>query len=137
MQCQKINAKKDWKEVASFDLLDGDSGTVLYYSKMGLEKLVHTNFGETGKLISEYYLVNNQLSFVFEQHHRYNYPPSMKEYDPKKTEIDETRAYFENGVLFHETDNKDCGSLFDSDHIKAENKRIKEEFQRVLDLVAN
>ncbi len=132
---QKINSKKDWKEIASFDLLDGDSETVLYYSKIGLEKLVQTNFGEIGKLITEYYFVNNKLSFVFEQQYHYNYQPSMKEYDPKKTDIDESRNYFKNDMLFHQTNNKDCESPFASDYIIDEDKRIKEEYQRVLDLV--
>jgi hypothetical protein len=137
LQCRKIDIKKVWKEVASFDLLDGDSGTVLYYSKIGLEKLVHTNFGETRKLITEYYLLDGQLSFVFEKFIIYNFNPAMKEYDPKKSDIDETRDYFEKGNLFHKINNKDCRSLFASDYIVAEDKRIKEEFQRVIDLVTH
>jgi hypothetical protein len=130
----KINAKKDWKKVLSLDLLDGDSGSVFYYSKNGLEKLIHTNFGESGKLITEYYLLSGKLSFVSEREFRYNYPAMTKEYDPKKTNIEHTKYYFENGKAFDVVSDQDCGSPFASDFVTAESKRLNEEFNRILKL---
>jgi hypothetical protein len=133
----KINAKKDWKKILSLDLLDGDSGSVFYYSKNGLEKLIHTNFAESGKLITEYYLLGGKLSFVSEREFRYNYPAMTKEYDPKKTKVEHTKYYFENGKTFDVVSDQDCGSPFASDFVTAESKRLNEEFNRIVMLKEN
>jgi hypothetical protein len=133
----RINAKKDWKKVITLDLLDGDSKTVFYYAKNGLEKLIHTNFGEQGKRITEYYLLNSKISFVSEREFRYNYPVTMKEFDAKKTNVDHTKYYFEDDTVFDVLSDQDCGSPFANDFITAESKRLNEEFNRIVMLKDN
>jgi hypothetical protein len=142
----KINTKKDWTKIDSLSLIDGDSNTILFYSKKGLEKLIHTNFGESGKIIIEYYLLNGKLSFVLEQLHHYNMPyvvdsivkvdnPTIEEiYDPKKTKIEEDRSYFINEKLIHQINNEDCGSPFAKSYLITEEKRLKTEYKRILKL---
>jgi hypothetical protein len=130
----RINAKKYWKKVDKVDLLDGDSKSLFYYSKNGLEKLVHNNFGESGKLITEYYLLNGKLSFVSGREFRYNCHPAMKEFDEKKTNVEQTKYYFENGKIFDVTSDQDCGSPFAGDFVAAENKRLNEDFNRIVKL---
>ncbi|WP_395073995.1 hypothetical protein [Flavobacterium sp.] len=131
---KRIDAKKDWKKVDTLNLIDGDSQSIFYYSKNGLEKLIHTNFGESGKSITEYYLLKSKLSFVSEREFRYNYPAMTKEYDPKKTNVEHTKYYFENGNIFDVVSDQDCGSPFASDFVTAENIRLKEEFERIVKL---
>ncbi len=143
---KKINTKNDWTKIDSLSLIDGDSNTILFYSKKGLEKLIHTNFGESGKIITEYYLLNGKLSFVLEQLHHYNMPyivdsivkadnPVIEEvFDPKKTTIEEDRSYFTNEKLIHQISNQDCGSSFAKSYLIAEGKRLKTEYKRILKL---
>lgn len=133
----RINAKKDWKKVDSLDLLEGDSQSVFYYSNKGLEKLVHTNFGEYGKKIVEYYVLNNNISFVSERELKYNSNATLKEFDSKKTTLEQTKYYFQNDTLFDIVSNQDCGSRFADDFVTAENKRIHEDFDRILKLKNN
>jgi hypothetical protein len=136
---RRINNQKNWTKIDSASLIDGDSNTQLFYSKKGLEKLIHTIYGETGQWIAEYYFLNHQLSFVLEQAHRYNMPPMITKldpvnypeitelFDPKKTRITEVRSYFSKGKLIHQVDSESNTKV----NLIAEEKRINAEFKRV------
>jgi hypothetical protein len=135
----RINSQKKWTKIDSLSLIDGDSFTQLFYTKKVLEKLIHTNYGETGKRIAEYYFLNHQLSFVLEQEQRYNmtpmitkldlvnYPEITELFDPKKTRITEVRSYFSKEKLIHQSDSKEDKKA----NLIAEEKRIKAEYKRI------
>jgi hypothetical protein len=135
----RINSQKNWTKIDSLSLIDGDSFTQLFYTKKVLEKFIHTNYGETGKRIAEYYFLNQQLSFVLEQEQRYNmtpmitkldpvnYPEITELFDPKKTSITEVRSYFSKGKLIRQDARypKKINLITEEKNIKEEYKRVK------------
>ncbi|MBS1915199.1 MAG: hypothetical protein JST87_02920 [Bacteroidetes bacterium] len=141
---KRINSTVKWTKKIKKDLWISTEGgdAVYYYSGNKIEKITARVFGEMGQSLTEYYLLNGQLSFVFEKEYHYNRPfyydsALAKEnndtaYDDKETEIIETRSYFENGKLIHQLNNQDCGSPFSDAYLKEEQKRIKEEYKEIL-----
>ena len=73
-----------------------EGGVIEYYSKNGeLKKIVTKYYGEGGKSITEYYVKNNNVYFVYSVDYHYNAPSYIdKTFDKKKTEIKEKRYYF-------------------------------------------
>ena len=139
---KRINTINKWSSVISKNLLESIEGgeAKFYYSGGELEKIITRHFGETFQFLTEYYLLNGKLSFVFEKEYKYNrhfYFDSLavkdsddKEiYDFKKSEVIETRGYFENEKLIHQINNQDCGSPFTEDYLKEEQNRITESYQ--------
>jgi|GEM_PF-3016005 len=67
-------------------------------------------YGESGKVIEEYYLRNRQLIFVYSVRYQYNVPFYLtpersseigsEAFDSKKTTVHEDRYYFDNHKLF-------------------------------------
>lgn len=142
---KRINSITNWTSIDTEELSESTEGgeAKFYYQNGQLEKIVVRHYGETFQLLTEYYLLNGQLSFVFEKRHRYNRPlyydtTAMKEnndteaFDFDKSEIIEDRSYFENGKLLHQINNQDCGSPFADDYLLEEQKRIKEDFDRLI-----
>jgi len=113
---KRINSITKWEKIERKDVFDKSSegGEVsYYYSDNGLGKIIVIYYGESGKYISEYYLLDNTLSFVFEQEHRYNRPiywtpetakknGDSEAFDLKKSQISEIRSYFENGKIIYQ-----------------------------------
>ena len=102
------------------------------------------HYGDSFQLLTEYYLLNGQLSFVFEKRRKYNRPlyydkSAMREnndteaFDFNQSEIIEDRSYFENGKLLHQINNQDCGAPFADDYLLEEQKRIKTYFEKLID----
>ena len=87
-------------EVTTADDNDKSSegGVIEYYSRNGeLKKVVTKYYGEGGKSITEYYVKNNNVYFVYDADYHYNAPFYMEEiFDKKKTEIKEKRYYFDS-----------------------------------------
>lgn len=141
---KRINSIAKWAAIDKKDLNQSTEGgeVTFYYSIGGLEKIVTRHFGETFQQLTEYYLLNGQLSFVFEKSYKYNRPAyydstSMKDnndnqaFDFKKSEIVEDRSYFEKGKLIHQVNNQDCGSPFAKDYLLNEQKRILTDFDKL------
>ncbi|MBN3583477.1 hypothetical protein JYB64_13845 [Algoriphagus aestuarii] len=144
---KRINSFTHWTKIDTKELWETtEGGEAKYYYQNGqLEKIVTRHFGETFQLLTEYYLMNGQLSFVFEKSYKYNRPmyydtTAMKEnndteaFDFEKSEIVEDRSYFENGKLLHQLNNQDCGSPFGDDYLLEEQKRIKTDFEKLIKL---
>ncbi|WP_099769100.1 hypothetical protein [Chryseobacterium sp. 52] len=145
---KRINSITKWSSIKKKDIegLSAEGGEAVFYEKKGrLEKITARLYGETGQELTEYYLLNGQLSFVFEKIYTYNRPffydvKTMKEnndteaFDFEKSEIEENRNYFEKGKLVHVTNSLDCGAPFSSDYIEEEQKRFSEAFQKLLKL---
>ena len=87
-------------EVTTADDNDKSSegGVIEYYSKNGeLKKIVTKYYGESGKSITEYYVKNNNVYFVYNADYHYNAPLYVNEtLGKKKTEIKEKRYYFDS-----------------------------------------
>lgn len=145
---KRINSIANWTSIISEDIWESTEGGVAkYYDLNGtLEKIATRHFGETGQLLTEYYLRNGQLSFVFEKSYQYNRPlyqdaTLMEElgdteiFDMAKSQITEDRNYFENGELIHQLSNFNCGAPFASDYLLQEQKRINADFNRLMEFI--
>ena len=132
---KRINSIANWTSTNKKDLWESSEGgqVTFYYLRGILEKIVTRYFGETGQILTEYYLYNGQLSFVFEKSYKYNRPiywdsTRMNEnndnqtYDFEQSEIQEDRSYFENGKLIHKLESGDCGAPFAKDYLIEERK---------------
>jgi len=143
---KRINSNTKWASIDTEELSETTEGgeAKFYYQNGQLEKIVARHYGETFQLLTEYYLLNGQLSFVFEKRHKYNRPlyydsTAMKEnndieaFDFDKSEIIEDRSYFESGSLLHQINSQDCGSPFTNDYLLEEQKRIKADFDKLIE----
>lgn len=146
---KRINSIAKWTTINTKDIWETTEGgeAKFYYLNGQLEKITTRHYGETFQILTEYYLLNGQLSFVFEKSFKYNRPiyhdsTAMKEmkdtetFDFEKSEIIEDRSYFENGKLLHQLNNQDCGSPFADDYLLEEQKRIKEDFEKLTKLAS-
>ncbi|PWN69035.1 hypothetical protein C1631_013275 [Chryseobacterium phosphatilyticum] len=145
---KRINSIRKWSSVKKKNI-EGESAeggeATFYYKDNHLEKVMARHYGEMGQVLIEYYLLKGRLSFVFEKDYQYNRPmfydvKAMKEsgdieaFDFKKSEITETRNYFEKGNLIHIVNSQDCGAPFSEEYTREEEKSITEGFERLLKL---
>lgn len=145
---KRINSITKWTSIKKKSIEDesAEGGEATYYYKnKRLEKIMARHYGETGQVLIEYYMLNGNLSFVFEKDYKYNRPlfydkKAMKEnndteaFDFEKSEITEIRNYFEKGSLIHIVNSQDCGAPFSGKYMNEENKRMKDDFKRLLRL---
>jgi len=144
---KRINSISNWTTIKTKEIRETTEGGVakFYLLNGKLEKIITQHFGETFQLLTEYYLLKEQLSFVFAKSYNYNRPiyydsTSMKEnndietFDFEKSEIVEVRNYFENGKLLYQLNSQDCGSPFADDYLLEEHKRVKEDFEKLVKL---
>lgn len=146
---KRINSVTKWTAVKKKDI-EGESAeggeATFYYTDKGLQKVIAKNYGEIGQKLTEYYLLNGEISFVFEKEYRYNRPlfydtKAMKEnndteaFDLKKSKITLTRNYFENGNIIMITNTTERGFNISADYPAEQEEKIKEDFKRLLKLV--
>ena len=141
---KRINAITNWSKVDTAypgNALEGREAR-LYYFNGKMEKITARYLGETYQQIDEYYLLNGNLSFMFEKTYRYNRPiyydsATMKAaqdtatFDFDKSTIIEARSYFENGRLFYRLNNKNNTSAITAGYLLQEQKRILADFERL------
>lgn len=146
---KRINSTTNWTSIDTKELWETTEGgeAKFYYQNEQLEKVVTRHFGEMGQSLTEYYLLNGKLSFVFKKSYKYNRPitwnkTAMKEnndtetFDFEKSEIEENRSYFENDELIHKIESGDCGAPFAKEYMTEEEKRITNEFKKLIKLKA-
>lgn len=144
---KRINSVSEWEAVYRQELEESTEGgeALFYYHDRNLEKIITRNYGEMAQMLTEYYLMDGKLSFVFEKLYKYNRPiyhdstamivmNDTEFFDFDKSEIIETRNYFDNGKLIHQLSNQDCGAPFATDYLQDEQKRIVTAFKRLVDL---
>jgi len=147
---KRINSITNWTSIDTEELSEStEGGEAKYYYQNGqLEKIVARHYGEAFQLLTEYYLLNGQLSFVFEKRYKYNRPlyydtKAMKDnndteaFNFDKSEIIEGRSYFEYGKLLHQINNQDNGSPFADDYLLEEQRRIKADFDKLIKQTKN
>jgi len=145
---KRINTITNWSFIDKKELWETTEGgeAKFYYQKGKLEKIVTRHFGETFQALAEYYLNNEQISFVFEKYYNYNRPiyydtTKMREnndnvfFDLDLSIVIEERSYFENGTLIHKLESQDCGAPFADDYLLEEQERIKTNFEKLIELV--
>lgn len=142
---KRINSITTWDSINNRELAEStEGGEAKYYYRQGkLEKIVTRHFGETFQKLTEYYLLNGQLSFVFEKVHKYNRPmyydsAAMKEnadseaFDFEKSFIIEGRSYFDKGEMIHQVNNQDGGSPFAVDYLIEQQNRLLTDFRLLM-----
>lgn len=142
---KRINSITNWTSIDTKELSESSEGgeVKFYYQNEKLEKLVTHHYGEMGQLLTEYYLLNGQLSFVFEKSYKYKRPlyydaTLMKSnndavvFDLEKSEVTEYRSYFDNRKLVHQISNHDNASPLADEYLLEEEKRIKTNFNEVI-----
>ncbi|UUV20753.1 hypothetical protein [Paenimyroides aestuarii] len=144
---KRVNSIENWTEITQIDIWETTEGGFVnfYFQAHKLEKIITRHFGETAQKMTEYYLLNGELSFVFEKFYKYNRPiywdsKAKKEnndtevFEFEKSEIIENRSYFTNGKLLHQINNQDYSSPFATDYILKEQERLLSEFNRLIKL---
>ncbi len=118
---KRINSITDWTSIDTLELFEKLMvGDIKYYYKSGrLEKIILRNFGDSSQLLTEYYLFDNQLSFVYEK----SYP--IDDYWLK-------RSYFLNGALIYNHQSGDCGAPCSPDFMLKEQKRIFSKYEKII-----
>jgi len=98
---------------------EGGTAT-MYYNIDQIRKVKISFYGETGKSITEYYIWDNKVFFMFRKSYYYNSPiyfikdipeEGIEAFDEKKTEVFEDRYYFSSEKLIR---------WIDSDKMKVE-----------------
>ncbi|MGU3373835.1 hypothetical protein [Chryseobacterium sp. M5A1_1a] len=145
---RRINSITKWTSIKKKNI-EGESAeggeATYYYNKNRLEKVMARHYGEMGQVLIEYYLLNGKLSFVFEKDYKYNRPlfyniKAMKEnndteaFDFEKSEITETRSYFEKENLIHIVNSQDCGAPFSGSYMTEVEKGLNDDFKKLLKL---
>tara|TARA_R110002096_G_C14271005_1_gene695621 strand:- start:38 stop:640 length:603 start_codon:yes stop_codon:yes gene_type:complete len=140
----KIDQIKKWSQIDSLDIWESaEGGTSIYlYDKDSLKKIVLKQYGETGKMISEFYIKNGKLSLANEKSYDYNRPiywDSIKMlengdnqvFDIKKSELIEYWTYFKDDRLITQINNQeDCPS--DIKYLESERIRLITEYNMLL-----
>jgi hypothetical protein len=142
----KLNSvKKDnWSKIETKKLNNTiESGEATYYYwNNSISKIVTKQYAEIFQILTEYYILDNQLSFSFEKKLNYNRPiyynsnemktnNDTEKFDITKSEIIEVRNYFEKGKLINQINNQDCGSPMAEDYLKKEEMKIKGDFEKL------
>lgn len=144
---QRINAIANWGSIDKKDLTGtSEGGIAAFYTRNGiLEKITVQHFGEMGQTLTEYYLLNGQISFVYEKLYEYNRPiffdstmmienEDNEVFDFEKSNISDSRNYFEAGKLLYQINSKANPAALGQDYLLKEEQRIKFNFQNLIDI---
>lgn len=131
---KRINSIQKWTTVNKHELWESSEGgdAAFYYLDGQLEKIIVREYGEIGQVLTEYYFLNSQLSFVFEKSFQYDSHITDETFRFDNWEITEVRSYFKSEKLIHQLNNQDCGSPFSSDYLKQEEGRIIADLTRLI-----
>lgn len=122
-----------------------EGGVIRYYFQNGIVKKIRTEyFGETWRGMTEYYVKNGKVYFIFNRTEKYNVPYYINAdwyrendveigevFDSKKSEIFEKRYYFdENMKLIRYTD-ENKKNIENVQKLKEIEKEILNEYFRI------
>lgn len=143
----RINSIQNWSKVLTKELMETSEGGEVnfYFNGENLEKIIENKYGEMFQQTIEYYLKDEELSFVFEKSLLYNRPiyydeEMMKENDDSEYfSIDasksvETRMYFAENQLLKSINSMDPADTIDKKDL--ENLTINN-YQKLLQLLKN
>ncbi len=140
---KRINSISNWTNIVKKDMEGSSEGgdATFYYSNGLLEKITTRHYGESFQGLTEYYLLNGALSFVFEKTMNYNRPmyydsAAMKAnndnqiFDIEKSELNELRSYFAEGKLIQQL-SKPGKDINGTTALPAQQKRIMNDFNEL------
>lgn len=142
---KRLNSIENWTKIKVIELLESPEGGAgeYYFQNKKLEKIITNHFGETFQKLTEYYLKNGELSFVYEKSYKYNRPfyydsnvkkenDDTEEFDFDKSEVIEVRSYFNQKKLIHQLNNQDSSLPLTNDYLFEEQKRLINEFEELI-----
>lgn len=137
----------NWSSVVTKEMEGTTEGgeVTFYHWNAELDKIVTIEYGETFQVLTEYYFLNGNISFVFQKTLKYNRPiyqnsALVKEmndnevFDLSKSKITEERFYFENGKLILQLNSKNNLPPLTVDYLKTEQNRILTKLNGILKL---
>lgn len=139
---KRINSIKHWTVIDSVELDDSTEGgqAKFYFANKQLQKIVAVYYGESGKNVIEYYLLDSKLSFVYREDIRYNRPIYWNEsdddekFDSEKSAISKTRSYFFNDVLFEQIKETKESQEILKDHLEKQQESIQADYSSLKQL---
>jgi hypothetical protein len=131
---KRINLIKEWTSIDKRKLEKAPYNGIAeyYYLKGNIEKIIARYPNVIPNRLTEYYLFNQQLSFVIEKSYVDAIGP-----DTEQSEIIEDRSYFKDGKLIHQINNQDCGSPFTDEYLLVEQKRLITDFDSIKMRISN
>ena len=142
---KSINQITSWTKIEAIQLEESTEGgeMIACYDKSEIKKLIVNIYGETFKQIQEYYLLKNELSFVYYKLYKYNRPifwdsTAMKEnkddqvFDIEKSKIEEQRYYFDAGEMLQWINENNLKESKSTQIFKDKAIEIKKEFERLM-----
>lgn len=138
---KRINSIKNWTVIDSVELYNSTEGgqAKFYFANKQLQKIEAVYYGESGKAVVEYYLLESKLSFVFRKEFRYNRPIYWNEsgdekFDLEKSKIFETRSYFYKDSLFEQIKSSEEKKEILNNNLEKEQQSIKADFNELKQL---
>lgn len=138
---KRINSIKNWTVIDSVELYNSTEGgqAKFYFANKQLQKIEAVYYGESGKVIEEYYLLESKLSFVFRKEFRYNRPIYWNEQNDEKFDFDksiitETRSYFYKDSLFEQIKSSEEKKETLNNNLEKEQQSIKADFNELKQL---
>lgn len=124
---------------------DGSVATVYRDNNSSIRLIISRLYGESGKVIEEFYYKDGNLFFAFSQSHQYNAPYSVTEeiakdisspaYDPEKTVVTENRYYFANNRMIRWLDRDKNPVNSDTDRFRKTGKDVIEFSNLLLSII--
>lgn len=137
----------NWSSVFTKEMEGTTEGgeVTFYHWNADLDKIVTKEYSETFQVLTEYYFLNGNISFVLQKTLNYNRPiyqnnAKMEEindneaFDLSKSKITAERFYFENEKLILQLSSKNNLPPLTVEYLKAEQKRILTKLNRILKL---
>lgn len=135
----RINAIQKWTKINTLELNETTEGgeAKFYFFNGKIEKIVAIYYGEMFQKVTEFYLQDVQLSFVFEKLTTYKQAIYDNEtpFDVEKTE--EFRSYFENDKLIYRIESKPTNLPFTKTYLGKEQERLVQEFKQLNEMNTN
>ena len=135
----RISEISEWDSIV--ETVDHD---IFYYYDGVLQKVISSEYGEIFKNVTDFYLLNNKISYVVERLYQYNRPcyyniECMKEngdtesFDLAKSNIMTNKNYFKKGKLIFQYDD----TFLKEKSSRKEQKRLKGEFKSIMKMMKN
>lgn len=135
----RINSIQKWTKIKTLELNETTEGgeAKFYFLNGKIEKIVAVYYGEMFQKVTEFYLQDAQLSFVFEKLTTYKQAIYDNEtpFDVEKTE--EFRSYFEKDNLIYRIESQPTNLPFSKAYFGKEQERLIQEFKQLNEMNAN
>lgn len=135
----RINSIQKWTKIKTLELNETTEGgeAKFYFLNGKIEKIVAVYYGEMFQKVTEFYLQDAQLTFVFEKLTTYKQAIYDNETPFDVEKIEEFRSYFEKDNLIYRIESKPTNSPFTKAYLGKEQERLIQEFKQLNEMNAN